>query len=100
MSDVARPLSEWNEEDGDVVWWFFPMTEAPWIGTPNSLGHTVELHTQDGLEPRICARATIGGWPGYHTHWTPLPPIPRDPVQIPPASASEMVTSSPVGAST
>lgn len=27
----------------------------------------------------IAAQTTIGGWPGYHTHWTPLPPIPKEP---------------------
>lgn len=49
----ARPLSEWHEEDGPVVWWKFPVDEPAWIGTPN-----------------------CDDWPGYHTHWTPHPAIP------------------------
>lgn len=49
----ARPLSEWHEDDGPVVWWLFPVHEPAWIGTP--------LDTD---------------WPGYHTHWTPHPAAP------------------------
>lgn len=49
----ARPLSEWHEDDGPVVWWKFPVDEPAWIGTPN-----------------------CDDWPGYHTHWTPHPAIP------------------------
>lgn len=49
----ARPLSEWHEDDGPVTWWKFPVDEPAWIGTPNS-----------------------SDWPGYHTHWTPHPPMP------------------------
>ena len=47
--DAARPLREWFEEDGAVLWWRFPVEEAPWVGQP---------HDCD--------------WPGYHTHWTPI----------------------------
>ncbi len=79
---IARPLDEWHEDYGDVLWWFFPMTEAPYVGNPNCLGHTVELHTQDSPTPRIAARCMIGGWPGYHTHWTPLPPVPEEPAHV------------------
>jgi hypothetical protein len=77
----ARSLSEWDERDGPVLWWTFPLFEAPYCGTPNDLGHPVEIHTQDSLERRIAATCTVGGWPGYHTHWTPLP--------APPAQRSE-----------
>ncbi len=76
---VARPLHEWTEDMGDVLWWAFPITEAPWVGTPLSLGHTVEVHTQDSVRPRVAARCYVGGWPGYHTHWTPLPAPPAPP---------------------
>lgn len=72
---TARPLAEWREEDGDVLWWFFPMTEAPYIGSPLALGRIVEIRAQEG----VIASGTVGGWPGYHTHWTPLPPIPQEP---------------------
>lgn len=45
----ARPLSEWREDIGAVLWWRQPFSDAPWCGTPNS-----------------------SGWTGHHTHWTPL----------------------------
>lgn len=77
---TARPLSEWNEFIGDVLWWRFPDPEAPYVGTPNDLGYVVEVWTYDGGNgPRVASRTTIGGWPGYHTHWTPLPPVPKEP---------------------
>lgn len=79
---TARPLAEWHEDIGDVLWWRFPVEEAPYVGSPHCLGHTVELHTHDtGEGPRLAARTTIGGWPGYHTHWTPLPVVPDEPRQ-------------------
>ena len=55
---TARPESEWHEDIGAVVWWFFPFTmkEPAWIGTPLD-----------------------DGWPGYHTHFTPHPPLPEAP---------------------
>jgi hypothetical protein len=65
---VARPLSEWHEDMGAVLWWRFPIVEPPYCGTPNDLGYTVEAHTVAGLASRFM----VGGWPGYHTHWTPL----------------------------
>lgn len=45
----ARPLDEWHEDDGPVLWWVFPVNEPPYCGTPND-----------------------DGWPRYHTHWTRL----------------------------
>lgn len=62
--EQARPESEWHEDFGSVLWWFFPMTEAPWVGGP-----------------------TDANWPGYHTHWTPLPPLPYAPPRRARASA-------------
>lgn len=50
---LARPLGEWHEDMGDVVWWKFPMDEPAYIGSP-----------------------LAEDWPGYHTHWTPHPPVP------------------------
>lgn len=43
----AQPLDTWHDDDGAVLWWKFPIVEAPYAGTP--------LDTD---------------WPGYHTHWT------------------------------
>lgn len=81
VSQIARPLSAWAEEMGDVLWWKFPVTAAPYVGRPTDLGFTVELHTQDGPEPRIAATGLVGGWPGDHTHFTPLPSAPTLPKQ-------------------
>lgn len=44
-----RPVSDWHEDYGDVLWWVFPINEPPYCGQP------LDSH-----------------WPGYHTHWTPL----------------------------
>ena len=53
VQDVARPIEEWNEDFGDVLWWKFPIEEPPYVGSP--------------LDEK---------WNGYHTHWTFIP-IPR-----------------------
>lgn len=50
----AHPIDDWHEDDGPVVWWRFPVDEPAWIGTPND-----------------------SDWPGYHTHWTAHPPLPK-----------------------
>lgn len=57
----CRPLKEWHEDRGSVVWWMFPHNEPAWIGRPDD-----------------------DDWPGYHTHWTPHPSMPDLP-----ASAGE-----------
>lgn len=56
----VRPLSEWHEDEGPVLWWSFPIEEAPYAGSP--------LDTD---------------WPGYHTHWTPIP------IPVPPLTADD-----------
>jgi hypothetical protein len=45
----ARPLADWHEDIGAVLWWRFPVDEPPYCGHQN-----------------------CDTWPGYHTHWTPL----------------------------
>ena len=68
----ARPLAEWHEDIGPVLWWRFPIEEAPYAGTPLDLGQTVEVLVRThGREEML--RLMVGGWPGYHTHWTPIP---------------------------
>jgi hypothetical protein len=52
---VPLPAVEWTEDDGDVLWWTFPVVEAPFVGTPDML----EEVDEDGL-------------PLHYTHWTPL----------------------------
>ena len=50
VQEPVRPLEEWWEAYGDVLWWKFPIEEPPYVGSP--------------LDEN---------WPGYHTHWTPIP---------------------------
>lgn len=45
-----RLEAEFHEDMGYGVWFRFPIDEPPWIGSP------------------LC-----DDWPGYHTHFTPLP---------------------------
>lgn len=49
VQECARPLEEWGEDYGDVLWWKFPIEEPPYVGSP--------------LDEK---------WPAYHTHWTPI----------------------------
>lgn len=79
----ARPLAEWAEEDGDVLWWRFPIEEPPFFGSPLSLGHTVEVELRRHNREPVMLSEQVGGWPGYHTHWTPIQ-IPHAPVDEPP----------------
>lgn len=70
-----RPLAEWKEDDGDVVWWTWRdgewLGEPAYIGSPLCLGFGVPVSV--GENEFV---ANVGGWPGYHTHWTPHPPFP------------------------
>lgn len=50
VQEGSRPIEEWNEDFGDVLWWKFPIEESPYVGSP--------------LDEK---------WPGYHTHWTFIP---------------------------
>lgn len=52
----AKHERHWHEDLGPVLWWKFPIAEAPWCGTPLD-----------------------SDCPGYHTHWTALPPMPHKP---------------------
>lgn len=29
-----RPIEEWDEEEGFCLWWFFPIQEPPYCGSP------------------------------------------------------------------
>ena len=55
VQEPVRPLEEWWEAYGDVLWWKFPIEEPPYVGSP--------------LDEN---------WPGYHTHWIPIP-LPEPP---------------------
>jgi hypothetical protein len=61
------------------------MGEPPYVGTPNDCGFTVHVETKiatsctSNEKPRSMARRfDVGGWPGYHTHFTEIP-IPEAP---------------------
>jgi hypothetical protein len=58
--EVAIPGEQYHEDDGPVLWWRFPVVEPPYVGTPND-----------------------SDWPGYHTHFTLMPPYPVAPIQLP-----------------
>lgn len=62
---TMRPASEWNEEDGAVIWWHVPVCEPPYVGAGPGSGE----READG-EPTPCASQIESGW---LTHWTPLP---------------------------
>jgi hypothetical protein len=51
----ARPGEEYHEDMGNMLWWKFPINEPPYAGRPGDTD-----------------------WPGYHTHFTPIP-IPTPP---------------------
>jgi hypothetical protein len=81
MTNKARPLSEWHEDMGPKLWWRFPIEEPPYCGSPLDCGHTVEVVTryigfsEDGETCPVVEKLTrhdIGGWPGYHTHFTDI----------------------------
>jgi hypothetical protein len=55
----ARTLAAYHEDFGEVLWWAFPIVEAPYVGSP------------------LC-----NDWPGYHTHFTPLPAAPDWPDEL------------------
>lgn len=52
LEDAIEPIpaEEWNEDDGDVIWWRLPVEEPPYIGSP------------------LCDDFTFG----YYTHFTRL----------------------------
>lgn len=72
MGEQARLREEWTEEDGDVLWWRFPVEEPPYVGTPNDLGLATRVIVANALHTPLDTEVCVGGWPGYHTHWTPI----------------------------
>lgn len=61
---TPRPLADWHDDRGAVLWWRFPVDEPPYCGHPN-----------------------CDDWPGYHTHWTPLV-VPHEPAAAPTTEAA------------
>lgn len=85
---LARPIAEYHEDMGPVLWWKFPIEEAPYVGSPNDCGRTIGVSVSVGTavgwpvaregENAQMTHYDIGGWPGYHTHFTPIP-VPKVP---------------------
>ena len=46
---TARPIEEWHEDMGPVLWWKFPVQEAPYSGSETDVD-----------------------FPDHVTHWTPI----------------------------
>jgi len=47
---IPQPADTWHEDIGEVLWWRFPVCEAPYVGSPLA---------DDWIED-------------HYTHWTPL----------------------------
>lgn len=84
MTEVARRFSEWIENYGDVLWWRFPVTEPPYLGSPLDCGFNVgaKLYNQFG-DVMGTVEGDVGGWPfasdeEANLFWTPLS-IPEKP---------------------
>jgi hypothetical protein len=76
---TLRPVAEYHEDMGDVLWWSLPITEAPWVGTTNTLGYTIEAETimrrRGHPEVTHVIREEVGGWSDRFTHWSPIPMV-------------------------
>lgn len=84
--DGVRSLDEWSEEDGNVVWWALGedgqwLAEPAYIGSPLDLGQTIEIELRSN-QGEFIQQHQVGGWPGYHTHWTPHPQLPAPPAAL------------------
>jgi len=33
-ANEPKPMEEWHEDDGDCLWWLFPIVESPYCGSP------------------------------------------------------------------
>lgn len=62
---TLRPLDEWHEDYGTVLWWHLPIQEPPYVGQGPGMGES----TLDG-GPTTCRKLIEYGW---LTHWSPLP---------------------------
>lgn len=63
-SNALRPLDEWHEDDGPVLWWHWPIQEPPWVGTP--LDSDWLVHEEGDAPPRDIP---------WRTLWCPLPSV-------------------------
>lgn len=85
-ADSPRPFHEWHEDHGDVLWWLWPIEQAPWVGSPLDIGRTVsfDVTVQIGCDTYETVPAKLGdtgGWPWKDADdetearlfWTELP---------------------------
>ena len=73
-----RPFDQWHEDMGSVLWFFAPITEPPYVGTPLDLGRTMSVEITIGFEHIELPTQQVGGWPWQQEDepqlwWTPLP---------------------------
>jgi hypothetical protein len=70
-TDDLRPLEEYHEDYGTVLWWHVPIQEPPYVGGGPGGGD----RNASG-EPTTCAELLESGW---LTHWSviPQPRIPK-----------------------
>ena len=64
---IVRPMAEWREDCGPVLWWHFPVCEPPEVGYGPGSGEC----SSDGT-PTSCASGIESGW---LTHWSHIPVI-------------------------
>lgn len=62
---LLRPLSEYEDDDGSVLWWHVPIQEPPYVGA----GPGFDERHADGTRT-MCARLLGEGW---LTHWSRIP---------------------------
>ncbi|MEQ7227487.1 DUF1642 domain-containing protein [Enterococcus avium] len=64
---IAHLAEHWDEDMGDVLWWNFPVEEAPYCGTPldddfpKYKTHFTELHIPDEVEEEQLYQVIING---------------------------------------
>ena len=75
---ILRPLADYHEDYGTVLWWHLPIQEPPHVGS----GPGLSERNADGL-PTDCACLLKQG---YLTHWSVIPQPSLD-GSLPPVAA-------------
>lgn len=68
---VPRPLSEWHEDMGPMLWWCWEPPKAF-----ERIAERVVSSAHNGQwlgEAPYCGAPLDTDWPDYHTHFTPIP---------------------------
>jgi hypothetical protein len=60
-----RPVADWHDDDGTVLWWHLPVDDPPYVGS----GPGANERKANG-RPTECALLIQQG---FLTHWTPIP---------------------------